>query len=66
MGTPTQQEQLETAIVLANATEVVSCIVNDLLGDNISASVNGELMEGDVLSDTITASLQKYLNPFKV
>lgn len=66
MGTPTQQQQLETAMVLSNATEIISAVINDLLGDNMSTAVNGEIMEGDVLSDTITAGLQRYLNPFKV
>lgn len=66
MGTPTQQQQLETAMVLSNATEIISAVINDLLGDNMSTAVNGEIMEGDVLSDTVTAGLQRHLNPFKV
>jgi hypothetical protein len=66
MGTPTPQEQLQTAMVLANAAEIICCVVNDLLGDNMSTAVNGEIMEGDVLTDTVTAGLQRYLNPFKV
>lgn len=64
MGTATEQQQLETAMVIANSAEMITVIINDLLGDNMSIAVAGELMDGDALTDTVTASLQRHLNPY--
>lgn len=66
MGIVTPQEQLETAVVLANATEIITAVINDIAGNDLSTCVGGEVMEGDVLSDTIAASIQRHLNPFTV
>lgn len=51
-------EQVMTHLVLANAVELISGTVRSLAGDDISTHLNGEIIDGDVLTDTVATALQ--------
>lgn len=53
--------EINNRLVLANATELCSEVIRQIAGNDISASVNGQLLTADDLKETIAAKLQNVI-----
>lgn len=58
-----ENNQVGTHLVLANATEIIAGVVEEIAGEEISTHLNGERMAGRALADTIAVKLQSKLTP---
>lgn len=54
----------QNTIVLANAVQVVTGVVKNLAGNDISNQIDGETVRPGDLSDAATARIQKNLSRF--
>lgn len=54
--------EINNRLVLANATELCSEVIRQIAGNDISASVNGQLLTADDLKETIAAKLQNVIS----
>lgn len=55
----TDKENLvQTHVTLANATELAACVFANIAGEEISNKIDGELMDGELLREVVSAKLQ--------
>lgn len=59
-----QQRAVSNTATLANAVELSQCIIQKVMGDDISNCINGELVKSQDVADTIAAHLQKNFSKY--
>lgn len=50
--------RLTTQLTLANAVELTAAVLSEVMGEEITNKLNGELLDGELLRDTIAANVQ--------
>ena len=59
-----KEAELRTFSVLANASEMISGVVLNVAGEEISTDIGGVHQQGAALADTIAAKLQSSLSTY--
>lgn len=59
-----KESQVQTHLALANATELVAQVFTNIAGEEISSKIDGVLMDGDVLRETIAAKLNAQFSSY--
>jgi hypothetical protein len=53
------EKRLITQVTFANAVELAAAALGEVMGEDIANRIDGELLDGDLLRDTLAAQLQK-------
>lgn len=59
-----KQALVQTTVTLANLVELASSVFVEVAGNEISNRVDGELLDGELLRQTIAAKVQANLSPY--
>lgn len=58
------EKRLITQLTLSNAVELAAVVLNEVMGEDIANRIDGQLLDGELLRDTLAAQIQKQYVPY--